>query len=215
MSYDIVLYYVIIQFVVLCCITLDCSILHCVAMKLHYSKLSQVILQSAISVSLYMRILNASRRPPRPLHMYVLNWLEVFVLGKHPEPASLPHEKFPCWREFLSRDLASAKIQQSECTRDCFCASVLHRSAELCNFQYLWPRLKSLTRESGVDPNSSAAEGGRGVDWVGQISLQTWGQIHGFTERKGLWSEGIKRWGTEGIRRGNSWPLRPGPRRIY
>ena len=96
MSYDIVLYYVIIQFVVLCCITLDCSILHCVAMKLHYSKLSQVILQSAISVSLYMRILNASRRPPRPLHMYVLNWLEVFVLGKHPEPASLPHEKFPC-----------------------------------------------------------------------------------------------------------------------
>ena len=62
----------------------------------------------------------------------------------------------------MSRDLASAKIQQSECTRDCFCASVLHRSAELCNFQYLWPRLKSLTRESGVDPNSSAAEGGAG-----------------------------------------------------
>ena len=42
-------------------------------------------------------ILDASRRPPRPgLRTYVRNWLEVFVSGKHPEPASLPREKLPC-----------------------------------------------------------------------------------------------------------------------
>ena len=59
------------------------------------------------------------------------------------------------------------KIQQSECTGACFCASPLHRSTALCNFQYLWLWPRTWSR-----PKPSAA-GGRG---------RTWGQIRGFTQ---------------------------------
>ena len=110
-------------------------------------------------------ILNASCRPPRPgcTRMCRIGWrclskVSIRSLRRYPVKSCL------------------AEILQAQAPN--FCASVLHRSAVLCHFQYQPENPEAQTLQW-----RRASGGGEGGGEA-RFHCRTWGQIHGFTERR-------------------------------